>query len=119
MRWAELYERDMRQQGSPLSVPGTPGTSQIHPSKGEVETQITSKELGGNILGEPSVSERQLLSAPGTPQLQPCKGEVESQYLLKDWEGARLRELLSSCGGRKFAPLGVFIGLNHLESYLG
>src|SRR5438067_9822572 len=48
MRWAELYERDMRQQGSPLSVPGTPGTSQIHPSKGEVETQITSKELGGN-----------------------------------------------------------------------
>ena len=71
------------------------------------------------ILEEPSVSERQLLSAPGTPQLQPCKGEVESQYLLKDWEGARLRELLSSCVGRKFAPLGVFIGLNHLESYLG
>src|SRR5436305_13124158 len=43
MRWAELCERDMRQQGSPLSVPGTPGTSQIHPSKGEVETQIIKR----------------------------------------------------------------------------
>jgi len=100
MRWAELYERDMRQQGSPLSVPGTPGTSQIHPSKGVTE-----------YLG--------CAGTPGTPQLQPCKGEVESQYLLKDWERARLRELPSSCGARKFAPFGVFIGLNHLESYLG
>src|SRR5438067_8120360 len=35
----EQRERGMRQQGSLLSILGTPGTSQLQPFEGEVETQ--------------------------------------------------------------------------------
>src|SRR5947199_1291121 len=35
----EQREREMREQGLMLSVPGTPGTSQLQPFKAEVETQ--------------------------------------------------------------------------------
>src|SRR5436305_10055318 len=62
MRWAELCERDMRQQGSPLSSPGTP---QLQPFKGVVEYQGSPK------LGHLRVSGRQLLSALGTQNCRP------------------------------------------------
>src|SRR5436305_6997097 len=35
----EQREREMKEQGFILSVPGTPGTPQLQPCKGEVETQ--------------------------------------------------------------------------------
>src|SRR5438067_2423471 len=35
----EQREREMKEQGFILSVPDTPGTSQLQPFKGEVETQ--------------------------------------------------------------------------------
>ena len=94
MRWAELYERDMRQQGSPLSVPGTPGTSQLHPSKGVIE-----------YLG--------CFRYPRHLSTSSFKGEVESQYLLKDWEKmpysrtitvVREGQLLSAPGTEGVAP---------------
>src|SRR5438067_7987061 len=54
----EQRERENRQQGSILSILGTP---QLQPCKGVVEY------LGWPNTREPSVRERQLLSAPGTP----------------------------------------------------
>src|SRR5438067_6885879 len=53
----EQRERDMRQQGSPLSILGTP---QLQPCKGVVEY------LGWPKLEHLCVTEGQLLSAPGT-----------------------------------------------------
>src|SRR5438067_11554092 len=58
----EQRERDMRQQGSPLSSPGTP---QLQPFKGVVEYQGSPK------LGHLLVSGRQLSSAPVTQHCRP------------------------------------------------
>src|SRR5438067_1587965 len=59
----EQRERDMRQQGSPLSVPGTPGTSQLHPSEGVVEY------LGSPKLGASPCERETAFECPGHSKL--------------------------------------------------